>query len=185
MIIYPIWEGDKYKNRTNIDVRLDMLFAAFEKHPNSIVTRLCPIELQDVLMTSSKGDSMETKISGVSYIGLIGSDTVANPLIPENARKEMMRGTKISSEDSSNTRGCFMIFPIESFIIGKRINDSEEDLKNLGGQFGGRRILGIVPTQFDSVSSTEIRERLKNGKSIDKLINPNVKSVIETRQLYR
>jgi cytidyltransferase-like protein len=81
VLIYPAWGGDEYKNRTDVQIRLEMLFAAFANHPKVIVTKLAPGALQNTLMERAEDliagkPSVKTKLFGTEYIGIIGSDTV-------------------------------------------------------------------------------------------------------------
>ena len=79
-LIYPAWGGDEYKNRTDVNVRLDMLFGLYKDNPSVIVTRLTPIQLQKRLTVDAPYNilgkpSVESSIKDTQYIGILGSDT--------------------------------------------------------------------------------------------------------------
>jgi hypothetical protein len=89
VFIYPDWTsidtkmspGYAAKNKSPINLRLEMLVAAFEDHPNIIVTRLAPQQVQMALTdvdTSRKianREAVKPKFKGATFIGLAGTDT--------------------------------------------------------------------------------------------------------------
>ena len=99
----------------------------------------------------------------------------------------------------------YKIFPIDdkiNFIIGtdafEKIDSwyNFEKLKNLvrflifkrtsqDFKYDGKADYTIEDMDFENISSTEIRERVKNGKNIDKMVNDRVKDYIEKNELYR
>ena len=42
-----------------------------------------------------------------------------------------------------------------------------------------------MPLDFEDISSTEVRERIKSGKSVKGLIPPEVEEYIEENELYK
>ena len=62
-----------------------------------------------------------------------------------------------------------------------RDNDSFVDMLEYANELGKVKVL---PTKAVEVSSTEIREKLKNGESITGLVPADVESYIKERGLY-
>jgi nicotinate-nucleotide adenylyltransferase len=61
--------------------------------------------------------------------------------------------------------------------------DLTRDLRDLEREFGVR--LTMIPTEPDPLSATEIRDRVREGKSIDGLVPAAVRDYIVARNLYR
>ena len=74
-----------------------------------------------------------------------------------------------------------------SFIIGSRPGYRDDELKakidELKSKYGCN-IIVVHNTQID-VSSTELREKLKNGESVKDYINPKVERYIQENGLYK
>ena len=74
-----------------------------------------------------------------------------------------------------------------SFIIGSRPGYKDDELKakinELKSKYGCN-IIVVHNTQID-VSSTELREKLKNGESVKDYINPKVERYIQENGLYK
>jgi cytidyltransferase-like protein len=171
VIIYPAWGGDKYKNRTDINIRLEMLFSIFKNNKKVIVTKLNPQELQKNLININ-----------AKYIGIIGSDLALYGVKNKKAREEFMSGKKITKEFKEHTQGCIMALPVKSFIVAIRSGDS---IKNLNNKIGNRKILAIVETKFADISSTKIRDSIKNKKPINSLVNHTTDKIIKKYKLYQ
>ena len=187
VLIYPAWGGDEYKNRTDVKIRLEMLFATFENHPKIIVTKLTPGELQQALMQNADSliigkPSVKTKIPGVKYIGIIGSDTAIDTSNDLKKLSVFMKGIQIPEKYKHHTIGGIIAIPVQSFVIGLRSGDS---IESLNGKFGDRPIIKIIQTNYTDSTSTKIRESVKTGKTIDGFVNQNVKTIIEKYKLYR
>lgn len=187
ILIYPAWGGDNYKDRLDVSIRLDMLFAAFAKHPKIIVTKLNPQSLQNVLMENDSSlisgkPSVKSKIKKTYYIGIVGSDTAIG--VAENAKwsSTFMRGIKVPIKYKENTLGGIIAIPVQTFIIGLRQGDS---LEALSGKVDDRPIAQIIETKHTDLSSTKVRFALENGESIDNLVNKEVKKIILRYQLYK
>ena len=128
VIIYPAWGGDTFKNRVDVSVRQDMVFAAFADHPTVIVTRLSPQDLQSLLtkptLEQFQGDKtlVKSAIEGMEFIGITGSDS-ALAYKDSKASRIFMRGIQITEKYRNHTVGCIMAFPAKSFIVGLREGD--------------------------------------------------------------
>ena len=188
VLIYPAWGGDEYKNRTDIQIRLEMIFAAFEKHPRVIVTKLTPGELQHALMKSDESlvagkPSVKTKFLGTEYIGVIGSDTALDISKDPKKLSVFMRGIQISEKYKEHTIGGIIAIPVTSFIVSVRVGDSIESLKGL---FSDRPIIATIPTDYINLSSTKVRRFIKSGGVLDEnFVSRGVKEIIEKCGLYR
>ena len=187
VIVYPAWGGDKYKNRTDVNIRLEMLFAAFKDHPKVIVTKLNPAELQNVLMENEKeklvdgNPSVKSKINGAEYIGVIGSDTAIETVKDKKRLAVFMKGIQIPEKYKENTSGGVIALPVNSFIVSLRKGDS---IEILNGNMDDRKIIKTIETEYPEVSSTKIRSLLKAGQSIDDLVSKAVAKVITKYNLY-
>ena len=101
VLAYPAWGGDEYKNRIDINFRLEMLFAVFASHPEVIVTKLSPIKLQetltrpDVIKTKKDRFFVKPKIKGL----------------------EFMSGMYINKIFHQHTKGALLALPVHSFNI--------------------------------------------------------------------
>ncbi len=186
-LVYPAWGGDEYKDRTDVSVRLDMLYALYKKSSNVIVTKLSPRELQDLLMTSSSKvvsgkPSVASRFKGASYIGVIGSDVVLD--LKEDPKKcsVFMRGIKIPDKYSQNTVGGIIALPAHNFIVFQR---SGYDHNSLGSDICGRSMTMMPQSDYKDVSSTKIRSSFKNNSSVTSVLSPEIINIIESEHLYR
>ncbi|KKP24446.1 MAG: putative nicotinate-nucleotide adenylyltransferase [candidate division TM6 bacterium GW2011_GWF2_28_16] len=171
VLVYPAWGGDNFKNRTDVKIRLKMLFAIFENHKHVIVTKLKPLKLQENLI------NLKTE-----YIGIIGSDLALYGAKDEKTREEFMSGKKITKDFKKHTYGCIIALPVKSFIVAIRSGDN---IKNLDNKIGTRNILAIVETNFPDISSTIIRNFVKEDKNLDIYINNKIIEVINNYNLYK
>lgn len=187
VLIYPAWGGDQYKNRTNLSVRLEMLFATFADNPSVIVTKLNPGELQEALMEDTNvliegKPTVKSKIKGAKYIGLLGSDAALDTDKDGKKRSVFMRGIKVPDKYKEHTAGGVVAIPVEGFIVNVRASESIKELK---GKLGELPILKVIETDLESRSSTIVRAAVKKGKDIDQLVNPCVKEIITRYNLYK
>lgn len=188
VLIYPAWGGDEYKNRTDVQVRLEMLFAAFANHPKVIVTKLTPTELQGALMKRDESlvagkPSVKTKLIGTEYIGVIGSDTALETSKDLKKLSVFMRGIQIPEKYKEHTIGGIIAIPVQSFIVSIRAGDSIDSLK---GVFSDRPIVKTISTDYIDLSSTKVRKIIKNGSDLDKgFVSQGVNEIIKKYNLYR
>jgi len=191
VLIYPNWGGDSYKNRVDIRFRLDMVFAAFKDHPNVIVTRLSPQEMQSVLTRDKTAQTtdgkiyVEPKYEGSTFIGIIGSDTALAMAKPDaiKARSLFMTGLKIPEKYYNHTLGCLMSLPAESFIVSIRAGETIIELNN---QIGDRPIRAVIENEVESdLSSTKTKKEMKEGSPIESMVSPGVAGIIHENGLYR
>jgi nicotinic acid mononucleotide adenylyltransferase len=160
VLIYPAWGGDEYKNRTDVQVRLEMLFAAFANHPKAIVTKLTPTELQGALMKSDESlvagkPSVKTTLVGTEYIGIIGSDTALETSKDLKKLSVFMRGIEMPEKYKEHTIGGIIAIPVKGFIVSLRAGDSIDSLK---GIFSDRPIIKTISTDYIDLSSTKVRQ---------------------------
>lgn len=80
-----------------------------------------------------------------------------------------------------------MIFKDAKILVAVRKGQSHEELKDkakeLTDKFGAR--IFILNTPYIDISSTEIRERIKQGKSVRYMIAEHTLNYIEKNELYR
>ncbi len=190
VIICPAWGGDTYKNRTDVNIRLEMLFAAFKHNPHVIVTKLSPVELQNALTTDNPDvtilgkPTVMNRFAGANYIGIIGSDVALDSLKPEFQKNAtvFMQGIKIPEKYKENTTGGIMALPVTSFVIAQRQGDILTPLK---GHFAGRIILDVLETPYPEVSSSKIKTMLKEGKTLENVVSPAVADLINKHSLFQ
>lgn len=185
-IIYPAWGNDRYKDRVTVSTRLDMLFSVFKDHPHVIVTRLNPQEMQKILTESAelkiKDKSTVKPKYGITFVGIIGSDVALG--LPKDLRKEavFMRGVQVSEDHKEDTVGGIIALPVETFIVHPREGD---DLRVLNGKIGERSFVEMKGENNSQLSSTLIRKAIQKNKSIDTMVSPSVKKIIQEKNLYR
>ncbi len=172
VLIYPVWGGDIYKVRTDVAIRLDMLFSVFKDHPNVIVTRMPPKALQEAL-----------QLPTTRFIGIVGTDTALYLAPNPETSKVYMTGIPIPEEYALHTWGCCMALPVNSFIVTKRHGD---DISCLNGYIRERPILALIHNkQEDSISCTNLKKLLNSNQPIDHLVSPSIASIIDQHHLYR
>lgn len=66
-------------------------------------------------------------------------------------------------------------------VAAARENDSYADMYEYANELGRVKVLNLPVTE---VSSTEIREKLKNGGDVSRLIDPEVYEYIKSRGIY-
>lgn len=187
ILIYPAWGGDIYKKRTNVFIRLEMLFETFKNHPKVIVTQLNPGALQQILMEDQNNiftagkQTVKSRIAGVEYIGIIGSDAALDIVGDQEKLLVFMRGIKLSEKHKENTIGGILALPIDRFIVNIRPGDS---LQTLQGKIADRPIFATIMANSFDISSTKIRTLLKSKNSIDDFINKEVIDIIIRNKLY-
>lgn len=188
LLLCPVWGGDEYKNRTDVQIRLEMIFAVFEKHPKVIVTKLTPVKLQRTLMKSDESlvagkPSVKTAILGTEYIGVIGSDTALETSKNSKKLSVFMRGIQVPNKYQEHTIGGLIAIPAKSFIVTLRSGDSIDSLK---GVLSDRPIVKTISTNYIDLSSTKVRKVIKNGGALDDgFVGRRVKEIIEKYSLYR
>lgn len=187
VLIYPTWGGDGYKNRTDVHIRLDMIFTAFKDHPKVIVTKLTPAELQGALMERSddlvEGKPSVTTKFKTEYIGITGSDAALDTSKDPKKLSVFMRGIQIPEKYKEHTIGGIIAIPVKSFIVSIRIGDSIDSLK---GEFSDRAIIKTIPSDHQDLSSTKVRTIIKNGGTLGQgFVSQGVKDIIEKNELYR
>ncbi len=188
ILIYPAWGGDEYKNRTDVQIRLEMLFAIFAQHPKVIVTKLPPGELQHILMQRdtalvAEKPSVTTRIPGAEYIGIVGSDAALDTSKDLKKLSVFMKGVQIPEKYNEHTIGGIIAIPVQRFIVSLRAGDL---LDCLQGVFAGRPIMSVIPTDYLELSSTKVRKVIKSGDIPDEsLVRQKVKEIIQKYNLYR
>jgi nicotinic acid mononucleotide adenylyltransferase len=185
-LMCPIWGGDTLKERTSIEKRLDMVFSTFRDHPEVIVTRLPPQNIQELFakLQSLNSKNIVVKIPGLKFKGVIGSDI---PLTFVEKMQEyvphFMAGTVISPKRCNTTYGAVDALPVESYVISLR-HDAPKEVKEMRF-FAGKTISHFIKVpHFNSISSTEIKSMLKTGKSIRDSVPPAVACMIYEENLY-
>jgi nicotinic acid mononucleotide adenylyltransferase len=165
ILIYPAWGGDSYKVRSDITLRLDMLFALYEQHPQVIVTRLCPKELQDFCQPLA-----------CHCIGIIGSDTALYLADNPDTSIYYMTGKPITKEYEKHTWGSCMALKVDSFIVAMRQGD---DITHLNAHLRERPIIATLNIgKANSISSTQIKQKLKQGEPIDELVSGPIQQLL-------
>ena len=186
-LIYPAWGGDKYKSRTDIKVRLDMLFSLYKDDSKVIVTKLPPIKLQelltvDALHSISGKPAVKSAIEDVKYIGILGSDTAVDTVNDKKKLSVFMRGVKIPEKYHTNTLGGIIALPVSEFIVSLRKGDNIADLDN---RIGDRPIIATLKPSDNTASSTKARNKIKHDEDTTSLISPEVINIIEYNKLYK
>jgi nicotinic acid mononucleotide adenylyltransferase len=198
VLIVPAWGGDGFKERAPVSIRLEMLHALFAQHPRVIVTQLSPLDVQQALTKITPDRSIrgyptvEPQDSSVEFVGLIGSDTALNLVIPAKNEKDelnrkkrlqvFMQGVAIPERYADTSTGSIMALPVSRFIVGLREGD---ELSILNWMIGERSISAVYRNEHGSgASSTLVKQRLKNGEAVDELIEPEVLSIIEKYNLW-
>lgn len=169
VLIHPVWGGDIYKVRSDISIRLEMLFALYEHHPHVIVSKYNPKELQNALVDIE-----------CNYIGVIGSDTALYLSKSPETSLVYMTGKKIPEEYETHTWGSCMALKADVFIMALRQND---DISSLNGFLRERPIIQTFEIgSKNSLSSTFLKANLD---SISEIVSPPVEKVIRKHGLFK
>lgn len=186
-IVYPIWGGDIYKDRTNVQIRLEMLFRLYKSDPKVIVTKLSPLELQN-LLTKPQADTIAGKASvspaipNTSFIGILGSDAALKTLQDKKKLSVFMRGIKIPEKYKTHSAGVVIALPVEGFIVQIR---EAEHANQLNGKIGKKPILATFNINNPGISSTAIREAIRNNEDVSDLVDKEVLNIIKHYHLYQ
>jgi cytidyltransferase-like protein len=178
VILYPVPGGDIYKNRSDFSVRQQMMEGVYKTDARVILTHLFPGEVQDRL---------SPLFGKVEIVGIVGSDLVKEQLTSPDKEKIsaiFMRGVTIPAKHAKTTIGALMALPATSFIVNLR---NEDDLSHLNGMFGDRPIRELVKfgPPFSQLSSTQVRNAVKQQLPISEMVTPNVAAVIQALGLYK
>jgi nicotinic acid mononucleotide adenylyltransferase len=185
VIVTPSWGGDSYKKRIDVKVRLDMLFDVYADHPQVIVTRLNPKELQDTFLVFDEKHkaSFKPAFAKISFRGLIGTDTAFWLSANKEFAAGYMRGTRITEKDEESTLGGCIALPASAFIVAIR---DQDDLSPLGGFIHERPIQATINCKNErTISSTLVKKRIKTGESFNSMVSDPVRHIIENQGLYR
>ena len=188
VLIHPVWGGDIYKIRSDVHVRLEMLFSVYAHHPQVIVSRLTPKELQQALTVLDSARTIENQrcckpaFEGTHFIGILGTDTALYLAPNPETSVVYMTGLEISEKYSEHTWGSCMALPVDAFVVALREGD---DISRLGGMLRERPILGTFENKDEwSISSTGFKAALQKGQSIESMVSEPVQKVIEDYRLY-
>lgn len=219
VFIYPDWTsidtkmspGYAPKNKSPINLRLEMLVAAFEDHPNIIVTRLTPQQVQKALTDSdtrtkiANKNTVKPKFKGMTFIGLAGTDTAGwinsynaktcnnmnNPVPTECAKFTneklygYMRGIAIPDDFDKDTVGTSWALPVDSFVIAVRNGQAKDLEKFKNNSVSDRAIIKVLSGfKHDEVSSTFVRTARKEGRMDSLPIHPKVLKIIKDNNLF-
>ena len=185
VIVFPALGKDEYKDRTDDSLRTEMLFAAFGSHPNVIVTKYNAKELQEALLKpadNSEQHLMVSKIEGVEYIGLLGSDSANAASKNPKYLEALMRGKQLQDRHKNTSAGTIAAIPATSFVVGVREGES---IDNLHQKIGDRTITHIISIPQNGTSSTKVRELIKNNQDISPFVSKPVIEVINRHGLYK
>ncbi len=171
VFIYPAWGGDKYKKRTDVKVRLQMLQTLYEKSDSVLITHLPPYEMQEKMQET-----------GATFIGMLGSD-MANAFIKnEKAATMLMRGKPVDPGSPKLTLSGLNALKAEEFIVGMRAGDQI----NKGATISGRKLTHFLNIDGQQeTSSTKVRGKIKEGQSISSMISSKVEALINALNLYQ
>lgn len=189
ILIHPVWGGDIYKIRSDVHVRLEMLFSVYAPHPQVIVSRLTPKELQQTLTVLDPNKMIENQscckpaFEGTSFIGILGTDTALYLAPNPETSAVYMTGLKISEKYCEHTWGSCMALPVDAFVVALRKGD---DITLLRGMLRERPILGTFENKNEWwISSTGFKAALQKGQPIESMVSKPVQKVIEDYRLYR
>lgn len=187
IFVYPNWGGDRYKDRSDISYRQKMLFETFKDNPKIIVTKLPPQDIQQIFSIPSNKKTpegktiMDLKINSLNIIGILGSDAALSLSSPEKERI-FLQGLEIPEKHKDSTIGGLMMLKANSFITVIRNKDDISSLKN---KIGERPILATLKhTTENTLSSTKVRENIKNNHPIDQMLPHEVTKIIQENNLY-
>jgi nicotinic acid mononucleotide adenylyltransferase len=191
VLVYPAWGGDSYKNRADTRYRHDMVFSVFKDHPTVIVTRLPPQEMQRQLTKPSMIKSpdgkplVEPAFPEMKFIGIVGSDVAILMAKPDSAKalSAFMTGIEIPEKYHNHTLGGLMALPADSFIVSMRKGD---DLSTLDNSIKDRPIIAVITSEAEiAISSTAVKNTLKQAQSIDSMVSAHVAKIIQDNELYK
>lgn len=169
VLIYPAWGSDKYKKRTDVSIRSEMLFALYAEDSRVIVTKMSPKELQDVFMDFD------------TVTGIIGSDTAINSSV-RGWSNVLMSGRIIPAKHETDSYGSISALEADSFIVGIRNGDNLDVLK---GSISGRPIRKVIELKStEEISSTAIRKKFEAGDDLKNIVDSRVKEIINNHGLY-
>lgn len=187
ILVYPAWGGDRYKNRTDVKTRMQMLFNTFQKHPRVIVTKMTPIELQHTLMKPDNTliagkPSVISKINDIQHIGIVGSDVLIETSKDTKKLSVFMMGIHIPKKYEEHTIGGIIAIPVKSFIVAMR---GQDDINQIGKKFRGSPIIKVLKPGKYQISSTCVRQKIKENQAISELVNPKIQKSIVRNALYK
>ncbi|MCE5293117.1 MAG: hypothetical protein LLF94_00700 [Chlamydiales bacterium] len=169
VLIHPVWGGDIYKKRSDINIRLDMLFAVFKDHPRVIVSRYTPIELQNTLQNTA------------TFIGILGSDTLTYLLPDPETSIVYMTGLQIPEKYATHTWGSCMALEAQSFIVAIRNGDKLQSLYLRERPIIATFEIGDVGT----LSSTGLKKTLQCDHTLRMCVSDPVADIIQKHALYK
>jgi len=185
VIVYPCWGGDSFKQRTDVQLRLEMLCAAFANHAKIIVTKLTPLELQKLLTVADAQDKVKPAFLGTEFIGIMGSDSVIAMHAYSSAEwaVNFMRGVKIPSHYAQHTNGSTMALPVHSFIVALCKKDEESMFTRFVDDRPIIHVLENIETK--ELSSSDIKIALKENKGIAGMISLPILHLIQKYNMYQ
>lgn len=102
VLVYPAYDGDRYKNRTEHSFRFELIASVYHDHPSVLLTDWTPKELQD---------HFSKVVKEVEVLGIIGSDVVEERLLGPLSKKYLsvfMRGIPLIEKHHKDTIGGLM-----------------------------------------------------------------------------
>jgi len=146
---------------------------AFSKSLASSKDRINMINLAINSINNAKICKIELKLKGKSYM----INTIKKLKSLYNYKFYLIVGSDITHEITKwhNYKG---LFKETEFIIFKRPGYSIKKVKNM-------KIYYIVKKHVGSISSTQIRENIKQGKSLKNLLPSNIQEHINKKGLYK
>jgi nicotinic acid mononucleotide adenylyltransferase len=189
VLIFPAWGGDEYKSRVDVRHRLEMIYSVFADHPSVIVTKLSPKELQQALTCPDESKvindkpAVKSRILGVEFIGMVGSDTALSLQANDKALSTFMKGIQIPEKYYEQTVGGVIALPVNQFIVSQREGD---DLTPLEGKIGDRPIIAVLENKSGhALSSTAVKKTMNEKQSIDEMVSPSVREIMTREHLYQ
>lgn len=157
IMFLPSADPPHKKNITSVEKRVEMVSAAINDFSDFYLSRL---EADRIGKTYTYDTALELKKTNDDYYFIIGSDSLNNLHNWHNAEK---------------------LFKMLKFIVVDRqhINENSISAMKLGAQLYFSKHTGL------DVSSTEIREKIKNGKNVKKLLPEGVWEIIDKYGLYK